>query len=588
MRTFTTASVLLLTLLMFACGGGGGGKTFEPPPPSGSISVSLSSNSAQVFPGDAPVDVTVTIGRTGSTGSVQLAAVGLPSGATPTYQHPGTNNTGSISISAGSAAAGTYAIRVNATDGSLGITTTATLNFTIGVLTQISSSTSGRINLAMSTSFQPAEWSYQFFQQHPSALTPLGDLGAQHIRLQPVFRGIPQRSSTTWDFSYVDAITQPILGVGDRSPQFQIALAPDFMYDSQKQFLDPSFQQFANYTQQLVLYYNRGGFLASDGFHVSASQQPIVYWGIYNEPNFNNMNPVQYTQMYNKVVPAMQAVDPNLKFLAGELGDYVSLAATFMPTFVNGVNAQVDIFATHFYSTCVQADSDAKLFSTIPGFISEINTIQAHLASRPVLANVPIWVTENNVNADYDKGGGISMCTGGPFVADRRGSSAFFAAWRPYVFSQFAKNGVELLHHWTFPGGVQYGQLDDNANKQLSYWVDYTLAQMFPSPPGADILNYTSTDEQNLETLAVRNPDNSVVVMVANRAVANATDNNGAGTPRTIAVDITGLGSFATASITAIESTTNLSTGPETTAVAVSNRILITLHGYGVAFVKLK
>ena len=67
-----------------------------------------------------------------------------------------------------------------------------------------------------------------------------------------------------------------------------------------------------------------------------------------------------------------------------------------------------------------------------------------------LLAAVPVWVTENNVNADFDKGGGISACNGTPFVTDLRGSSAFFAAWRPYVFSQLGKAGIEALYHWDF------------------------------------------------------------------------------------------------------------------------------------------
>ncbi len=45
---------------------------------------------------------------------------------------------------------------------------------------------------------------------------------------------------------------------------------------------------------------------------------------------------------------------------------------------------------------------------------------------RTNLANVPIWVTENNVNADYDNGNGMSNCIPGQkFVLDPRGTSAF-------------------------------------------------------------------------------------------------------------------------------------------------------------------
>lgn len=66
-------------------------------------------------------------------------------------------------------------------------------------------------------------------------------------------------------------------------------------------------------------------------------------------------------------------------------------------------------------------------------------------------------MTENNVNADYDAGNGISACNGTLFVTDLRGSSAFFAAWRPYVFSQLGKAGIRALYHWDYGADAQYG-----------------------------------------------------------------------------------------------------------------------------------
>src|ERR1700758_1292781 len=98
----------------------------------------------------------------------------------------------------------------------------------------ISKNTKGPFSVAMSTSFQPAEWDYTFFTQNPLATTTLENLQPSHIRLQGISQGIPQGSegtpSTAWDFSILDAITQPVLGVGDHSPEFQIAKAPAFMY----------------------------------------------------------------------------------------------------------------------------------------------------------------------------------------------------------------------------------------------------------------------------------------------------------------------------------------------------------------------
>jgi len=440
----------------------------------------------------------------------------------------------------------------------------------------------------MSTSFQPAEWSYTFFQDFPSAVTPLENLLPQHIRLQAVSQGVPQIDPGDWDFTKLDAIAQPVLDVGDHSPQFQIALAPAFMYDANRNFLDPTYQQFAIYAQQLVRYYNTGGFTAPDGTHVSPSPFPITWWGIYNEPNINNVTPSQYVQLYNTLVPAMQAVDPTLKFVAVELADFSNEPQNFLPTFVNGVNAEVDVVATHFYSSCNQRDSDQQVLSTVPGFADHVQFFYSQMATNPALVSVPVWVTENNVNADFDRGGGISACNGTPFVADQRGSSAFFAAWRPYVFSQLGRVGTEALYHWDFNADVQFGEFNaSNGSLQLSYWVDYWLARMFPSPPGANILQAT-VDDSHVEVLAVRNDDGSAVIMAANHAVASASDNNGRGSPRTVALDVSALGTFQSATRLVIDRDTDVTNGPTETSITPASQISFTLDGYAVGFVTLR
>ena len=454
----------------------------------------------------------------------------------------------------------------------------------------VSSVTTAPFSVAMSTSFQPAEWDDAFFSLNPTATTTLGTLGSHHIRLQGVSQGIPQTSASTWDFSTVDAITQPVLGVGDHSPEFQIAGGPAFMYDSNHNFLDTSYHQFATYTQQLVQYYNiQGGFTASDGQHASPAGIPITWWGVYNEPNYNSLNSTQYTQLYNTVVPAMEAVDSSLKFAAVELGDYFGLANQFLPAFVSGVTARVDVLATHFYSTCHQTDTDSTLFASVPGFAMEVGDIYTQLNTNPALASVPVWVTENNVNADYSVNG-MSMCNPTQtFVPDPRGSSSFFAAWRPYVFSQLGKAGVQALYHWDFDADEQYGEVDYNTDTiQLSYWVDYWLGQTFPPDAGSQLLQYTSSDDAELETLAVTNSDNSVVIMIANHALKSPVDNDGPGASKSVDVDVSALGNFGSASLLAIDANTSLATGPVAKPVAPASPISLTLDGYAVAFLTLK
>jgi Glycosyl hydrolase catalytic core len=463
---------------------------------------------------------------------------------------------------------------------------------TINAHVVVSNTVTAPLSLAMSTSFQPAEYDDAFFTLNPTATTTLGNLLPQHVRLQGVSEGVPQTSATTWDFTVLDDITQPVLGVGDHSPEFQIAVAPAFMYDSNHNFLDPTYQQFGTYAQDLVRYYDTGGFTAADVTHVSPSSNFITWWGIYNEPNFNNLDSTQYTALYNAVVPMMQAVEDasiNIKFVAVELGDYSGLAQSYLPAFVSGVTAHVDVLATHFYSSCNQSDTDTTIFATVPGFATEVQDIQAQMQTNPNLASVPVWITENNVNADYEGPNGFSTCNPTQtFVLDQRGSSAFFAAWRPYVFSQFAKVGVQALYHWDFGADAQYGEVDYNTGAlQLSYWVDYWLARMFPAESGANILQLTN-DDANVEGLAAQNADGSVVVMIANHDVVNtATDNNGTGAAQTASVDVSSLGAFSSASLLTIDASTSVTTGPVASSVAATSPVTVSLNGYGVAFLTL-
>ena len=596
MKIVTLAMGFGLLVLALGCGGGsmgsGGGS---------GLTVSLANSSTQVFQGQASVTVTVNVARTGSTGSVTLSVSGLPQGATDTIQSPAAGNSGSVTLGAGTAAAGTYPLTVTASDGT--VSGTGSLSLTVGAAAVIASGTNGPFSLAMSTSFQPAEWDYQFFtlnpSLNPSVATTLGNLGPHHIRLQGISKGVPQGSegtiSTTWDFSTLDAITQPVLGVGDHSPEFQIAKAPAFMYvnnDSSQSFQDLTFAQFAGYAANLVQYYNTPGFMVGSTLYESpayaANGYKITYWGIYNEPSINNhLDAAHYTKMYNALVPAMKTVDSSIKLVGLEL---CCGSEDWALTFASNVTAPVDLVAAHYYSSCNQKDTDVMLLDTVPGFAASAQTIRTNLATNPALANIPLWVTENNVNADYDAGNNMSACNPGQtFVTDLRGSSPFFAGWRPYVFSQLGKAGVQALYHWDYDADKQFGEVDYSSGAlQLSYWVDYWLGQTFPAAAGSQLLQYSATDDGELETLPVINSDGSVVILVANHAVNAPSDNNGPGSPRSVLVDVSALGTFSSGSLLTIDKSTNVSSGPVAAAMTPAAQMTITLDGYGAAFLTLK
>lgn len=596
---------LWLATLWFAIAGCSSGSNSGGP---GTLSLSLSSSMALAPQDGTPAKITATV--TGNSGTVTFGVGGLPSGTVSNVAQQSGSSTGAITLtSSANTPAGTYSLKVTATDGS-GSSTSQNLTLVVAIAGMVGATVdqtqgvNGKLQQFMSTSFQPAQWDYQYFLNHPD-VTPLTALSPQHIRIQGLAQAIPMKANSSpqqasdWDFTMLDDVVQPILSAADHSPEFQIAVAPAFMNANGVFDIANHLTDFANYCANLVRYYNTGGFTWAGQVFKSPSSNKITWWGIFNEYNINGLTPAQYVQMYNAVVPAMLAADPNIKFSALELSDFDfqegdprnNLPTFVQPANVGGVRAKVDIVSTHFYSSCNQKDTDVTVFATIPGFVNDVKYFYQELKLRSDLASVPVWVTENNVNADFANSSGNSTCNPSQkFVLDLRGTSAFFAAWRPYVFSQLGKAGNQALYHWDYDADAQFGEVDfTTGNKHLSYWVDYWLAQIYPQTPAPPvILSLTVTETETVETLATKNSDASVLLMVADRAVLSPSDNNGTGDARTVILDISALGNFTSASQLNIGATSDLTNGPQPSSSTPAPKLTVTLPGYGVSFLLLK
>ena len=596
-----------LSALLVFIGCGGGGTSNTPPPQQMTLTLAVSSVDVQQDGNLVPL---IPVSIANAPGQVTLTVTGLPNGISA--QALPTTSPNSISISGGqNVAAGTYTATVTATSGSQSASQPLTvINDAVAVVNSTVDTTlgvNGKLQQFMSTSFQIGGWTTDYFGSGAAASareSTLAQLGPQHIRIQVVDGGVPMvadtGASTDWNYNLIDTTLQPVLASADHSPELQIGTAPTWMCLNNGQLdLKNHLTDFAVYMANMVRYYNKGGFNYGGAHFQSPSSTSITWWGIFNEFNGNGLTGNDYVNLYNAVVPAMLAVDPTIRLSAFEFSDYGLGTGdggdpmVFFPAFVSGANSQVDIVSTHFYSTCNQKDSDAQLMATVPQFVANVQYFYQEMKTNPKFANTPVWVTENNVNADFNNGSGMSTCNPGqPFVTDARGTSAFFAAWRPYVFSQLGKAGNQALYHWNYEGDTQYAEVDGGSgNPYISYWVDKTLATFYPSTqasPAPDILTTTATDTTTVETLATRAANGAVTVMVANRAVHAASDNNGTGDPRTTVVELSGFGSFSSATLLTIDASTNTSTGPTAvSAVAASSRWPIVLKGYGVAFLTL-
>jgi len=133
--------VCALTMALAGCGSsssssGGSGST-NPPPNNDKLSMTLSQSSLTVPAGGSVGNVTTTITRTDSTGSISLSVIGLPSGAVASYTQPATGNSGAILLNPGTAAQGTYPLTVSASDGVATATASLSLTINAGLTSQL-------------------------------------------------------------------------------------------------------------------------------------------------------------------------------------------------------------------------------------------------------------------------------------------------------------------------------------------------------------------------------------------------------------------------------------------------------------------
>jgi Glycosyl hydrolase catalytic core len=588
-----TLIVVLLLAVMTACGGGGGTTPIIVTPPPPAFSIAPSSTTLTVSQDGTHATVHVAVTRT-STTTLTISEIGLPQAVTMTATG-GTSNDQVLDFQVTSTglSAGTYSVPIFVSDGTSQAQTTLSVTVTISASVQATSTQ--HTDMFLSTSFQPADWDYTYFQTNTAARKQtLDNLGSRHINLQAMdgaTANLNPAAVGSLDFSKMDAIVQPVLQVTDGSPLFQI-YAPDWIWVSgnpSNALVDPTFNQFADYAAMLVRYYNiPGGFTRNGVTYASPAGKPIVWWGIFNEPNLSSLTPQQYVQLYNVTAAKMLAVDPTIKLVAVELSDFGNELQRYFPAFVAGVNQPVDAIATHYYGSCNQRDTDQQVMDSVQMFHDHVVTFHQLMNGNSSLAALPIWITENNVNADFNSNGKSACNPSQNFVADARGSSAFFAAWRPLAFSKLVQANANSIHHWDYNADQQFGEVDfATGNTYLSYWVDYWLSRYMTDPLGVDVLPVTSTEAATVETMAVRRPDASVVVMISNHAIAGASDNNGVGAPRTIVIDTSALGTFKSATLMTFNAQTSASTGPAATAITPAARITQSFNGYGVVFLHL-
>jgi len=182
-------------------------------------------------------------------------------------------------------------------------------------------------------------------------LTDLRELHTNYTRLQLWFSvpnqvvaelKQPTASQTFWNFQYMDPVVEDYFANTSGLHHVNIGTIPRWMFKVPDEDIptdpaasyypytkgtsgdllkDPTGRQFAEYQARLYSWYTKGGFTDEIGkFHKSEHHYKIDFWGVLNEPSFeNHLTVEQYTKVYDQVVLAIRKIDPKAQFFGPEI-----------------------------------------------------------------------------------------------------------------------------------------------------------------------------------------------------------------------------------------------------------------------------
>ena len=392
-----------------------------------------------------------------------------------------------------------------------------------------------------------------------------------------------------WNFEALDSIVNDIRRA-DAEVLLTALMPPEWIWTcATGPVRDPDFGDFGDYMARLVAYYNTGAFVAENGHTITnpaGVANRIGYWELWNEPDQskgcppggNHLGPRQYVAMWNGTAPKMLAIDPTIKLI----GPATSNSDTtefpdYIPALLAGATHKPDAISFHAYGGGLNSQSDRFHFDG-EGSGAGLEGIERGLKRVKALArDIPVWITEMNVNA-------VGWNDG---ADDERSWTEFSAAWGASAFRRLALAGADMVLQYQFahPYFRRFSLVDVRTGEPLlPYWRDYYLARYFP--PGSTVIS-SGSNLAGIESLAVRPPGSDELhVLVINRQIGED-PLGGRGRPTTIRVDVRNWSGGATITARLIDSTTPLDTGPPDVTLPSDRSISVAFPGYGAAFVKI-
>jgi len=214
----------------------------------------------------------------------------------------------------------------------------------------------------------------------------------------------PTQKDTSWDFSDIDPLVTDFFHATDgHSSVFTMSTLPAWMfreadpgpapashdeamwnYEAGTQLRDPSGKEAAEYFARVAGWYTAGGFADELGQqHLSRHHEPIEWWEVLNEPEYEHSLDIQtYTKLYDRIVAAVHKVSPQTRFVGMSLAEPMKSPAAF-EYFLNPNNHQpgapLDAISFHFYADAEPGEDDITepytFFARADGFLNSVRYI---------------------------------------------------------------------------------------------------------------------------------------------------------------------------------------------------------------------
>lgn len=308
-------------------------------------------------------------------------------------------------------------------------------------------------------------------------LSAIKELAADYVRFAPdgdyPHLGIaelapPTANSTSWDFSYVDPMTEDaVKAFGGHPFILNFSTIPEWMfktpkpvtypanadqlfykYEQGRELRDPTYREVAEYFARVVSWHVNGGFTDElGGWHASGHHYKVDYWEVLNEPNIEHrLSPQTYTGIYDAVVEAVRKVSPETKFI-GVVSSFLPNTSTYFDYFLDPSHHKpgipLDAVSFHFYPGAMDSSEPLEdlaftYFAQADAFlwlVSWLDTMRRRLSP------------ETRLMAD-EVGTGVARNDGPQWQPTYASIPAsywnFSAALYAYVFAGLAIQGVDL------------------------------------------------------------------------------------------------------------------------------------------------